>query len=67
MLNKVYHFIWGGIPQRLRRALANGWAIFVDVLVGLANLWVFLLCGSVIWRGVVYYKKRMKLVETAAK
>lgn len=44
--------------QRMSLAFANGWAIFVDLLVGVANLWMFILSGIAIWRVFVYYRKR---------
>jgi len=47
--------------QRLALAFENGWAIFVDMVVGLVNLWMFILAGLAIWRIVVYYRKRMPL------
>jgi hypothetical protein len=47
--------------QRLALAFQNGWAIFVDMVVGLVNLWMFILAGLAIWRMVVYYRKKMPL------
>jgi uncharacterized lipoprotein YajG len=45
--------------QRLALAFENGWAIFVDMVVGLVNLWMFILAGLAIRRIVVYYRKKM--------
>jgi hypothetical protein len=53
--------------QRLTLAFANGWAIFVDVLIGLTNIWMFILAALAAWRGIVYYKKRVRLIDTPAK
>jgi len=35
--------------RRLGMAVENGWGIFVDVIIGIANLWVFILSGLGIW------------------
>jgi hypothetical protein len=48
--------------KRLIMAMANGWNIFVDVIIGIANLWVFILAGGCIWIFIAYYKTR-KLVK----
>jgi predicted small lipoprotein YifL len=50
--------------QRLCMAFGNGWNIFIDVMVGLANLWVFIIAGTVLWRGIVYYKSRSRTINT---
>ena len=44
--------------QRLALSLVSGWSIFVDLFMGLMNLWVFILCGLGIWWAIVVYKKR---------
>jgi hypothetical protein len=49
--------------QRLGLAFANGWAIFMDLLVGLINLWVFILAGIAIWMGYRFYRKRMRVIN----
>ncbi|MDB5136189.1 MAG: hypothetical protein JWP37_2792 [Mucilaginibacter sp.] len=56
-----------GIPlfQRLGLAFANGWNVFIDVLIGLVNLWVFILAGLSIWMAYRFYKKRIRLTNTA--
>jgi hypothetical protein len=35
--------------RRLGMAIENGWGIFVDVIIGMANLWVFILAGIGVW------------------
>jgi len=35
--------------NRLRMALENGWGIFVDLIVFIANLWVFIMAGVGVW------------------
>jgi hypothetical protein len=49
--------------QRLGLAFANGWAIFMDLLVGLINLWVFILAAIAIWMGYRFYRKRSHLIN----
>ncbi len=52
--------------QRLALAFENGWSIFVDMVVGLVNLWMFIVAGLAIWRIIVYYRKRMPLPNKPA-
>lgn len=52
--------------QRLGLALADGWSIFVDIVVGLANLWMFILLSLGVWLGVVYYRRKMRTVSKPA-
>ncbi|MFI5140667.1 MAG: DUF4349 domain-containing protein [Sphingobacteriales bacterium] len=35
--------------KRLGMAIENGWEVFVDVVIGIANLWVFILAGLGAW------------------
>jgi hypothetical protein len=35
--------------RRLGLAIENGWGLFVNVIIGLANLWVFILAGVGVW------------------
>jgi len=49
--------------QRLGLAFANGWEIFMDMLVGLINLWVFILAGIAIWMGYRFYRKRTHVIN----
>lgn len=49
--------------QRLTLAFENGWAIFVDVLIGLTNIWMFILAGLVTWRLFAYYRKKIRPVN----
>ncbi len=46
------------IFQRLGLAFYNGWNIFVNVVIGIANLWVFILAGVIIWFCYKAYKKK---------
>jgi hypothetical protein len=51
--------------KRMGMAIENGWGFFVDMIVGLTNLWVFLLTGLAIWYIIIRYrtKKRAVLVK----
>ena len=52
--------------QRLALSLVSGWSIFVDLFMGLMNLWVFILCGLGIWWAIAAYKKRNGTVRVPA-
>ncbi len=47
--------------KRMLLACENGWALCKEVLVGLANLWFFLLCGLGVW-WLVRRRKRSSVV-----
>jgi hypothetical protein len=49
--------------KRMAFALSNGSTLFADFLIGVANLWVFLLVGVLAWITARYYK--IKLITTA--
>lgn len=44
--------------DRLLMALANGWAIFTEIIIGIANLWVLILAGIGLWMLFRLYKKK---------
>lgn len=44
--------------SRLLLALANGWYIFAEIILGLANMWMFLLAGAALWAGYKIYKRK---------
>lgn len=44
--------------NRLLMALSNGWYLFVELILGLANLWVLLLAGAGLWIVFKTYKKK---------
>jgi len=52
--------------RRVGMAIENGWNLFVDVVVGLTNLWVFIGAGFGVWTVVKYYrrKKQVALAKT---
>ena len=46
------------LGTRVGMAFSNGWHYFSAMIVGLLNLWVFLLIGALIWIGIVIYKRK---------
>ncbi|AMR30318.1 hypothetical protein A0256_02245 [Mucilaginibacter sp. PAMC 26640] len=44
--------------KRLLMAVTNGWMIFTELVLGIANLWVFVLIGIGLWMAYKVYKKR---------
>jgi len=52
------------VIKRLGLALANGWFVFMDLVVAMANLWMFILLGIGVWFGVIFYRKRVRLTKT---
>jgi hypothetical protein len=44
--------------SRIWMALANGWQIFASFIVGLVNLWVFILAGFIAWILYRIYKRK---------
>jgi hypothetical protein len=46
------------LGKRIALAFATGWAAFMDVLIVLINLWVFVPIGLCVWLGYRYYKKK---------
>ena len=53
------------LSTRLGTSIKNGWAVFVDFMVELANFWVLAPIAGLVWMGVRYYNKRRKTVEVA--
>ena len=45
--------------KRLLLAVGNGWVTFTELLLGLANLWIFVLIGFVLWMGYKAYRKKL--------
>ncbi len=44
--------------QRIGLAFASGWDMFMDLAVGLINLWMFILSAFAVWAAYRYYNKR---------
>ena len=43
--------------KRLGMAFENGWRLFVNIIIGMANIWVFILASVGTWMIVRHYKK----------
>ena len=48
--------------KRLGMAIVNGWLMFTELILGLANLWVFVLIGIGLWMAYRVYRKRFVAV-----
>lgn len=46
------------LSTRVGLAISNGWNFFAAIIIGLLNLWAFVITGLLIWGGVVLYKRR---------
>jgi hypothetical protein len=44
--------------KRLGMAITNGWLIFTELLLGLANVWIFVLIGIGLWMAYKVYRKK---------
>jgi hypothetical protein len=44
--------------SRLIGSFAYGWHIFIELILGLANLWVFILAGINVWILIRFYKRK---------
>jgi hypothetical protein len=44
--------------NRFDMAIEKGWQVFVDVIIAVANLWVFILVGIGLWIIVKYYRNK---------
>jgi len=51
------------LSNRLGASVKNGWSVFVEIMVELANFWVLVPIGGLVWFVVRYYNKRKKTVE----
>jgi hypothetical protein len=49
--------------SRLLMALANGWYMFAEIILGLANMWMFLLAGACLWVGYKMYKRKYPVLK----
>lgn len=46
------------IFKRLGMSIENGWAVFMDVVIVLTNLWIFVPVGFAVWLLIKYYRKK---------
>jgi len=44
--------------KRFTNSLHNGWYLFTQLILGITNLWVFILAGIGVWILVRYYKRK---------
>jgi hypothetical protein len=53
-----------GLPfgKRLGHALENGWSVFLNFVVGVAHLWMFLVALVLGWTGYKMYQKKQVVV-----
>jgi hypothetical protein len=51
------------LATRIGLALSNGWNVFADVVVGLLNLWMFILAIGGVGYVVMYYRRKRKIVK----
>lgn len=51
--------------KRLGFALSNGWSMFMSFLIGVANLWVFIVIGAVLWWVVDKHYRRKPVIPTS--
>ncbi len=49
--------------KRLGMAIVNGWLMFTELILGLANLWVFILAGIGVWMAYRVYRKKFVVVK----
>ena len=50
--------------KRLAMALENGWGLFTDFFIGLANLWVFLVAGAGVFIIIKQFRGKPALVKS---
>jgi hypothetical protein len=48
--------------KRLGACIENGWSIFENVVLGLANLWVFVIAGIIVWLIIRHYRNKRPIV-----
>jgi hypothetical protein len=51
------------LSTRLGMALANGWNFFAQIVIGLLNLWAFIIAGAVIWGGIILYRRKKAAIS----
>ncbi|MBB5397752.1 DUF4349 domain-containing protein [Mucilaginibacter sp. AK015] len=48
---------------RLLQSFANGWYLFTELILGLANLWVLILAGAGVWMCFRVYKRKYPVLK----
>ncbi|MES2279328.1 MAG: DUF4349 domain-containing protein [Bacteroidota bacterium] len=51
------------LSTRLGMAISNGWNFFSQMIIGLVNLWAFIVAGLLIWGGVVWYRRKKAAIR----
>ena len=51
------------VSNRLGTSIKNGWSVFIDIMVELANLWVLVPIAGIVWLAVRHFNKRKKVAE----
>lgn len=46
--------------DRLLMACQNGWSLFIDLVIGLANIWFLILAGLLAWFYIIRHNRRKK-------
>jgi hypothetical protein len=46
------------ISQRFGRSFANGWNVFIEILIGVSNFWVLLPIALIIWLAYRYFTRK---------
>jgi len=46
------------ISQRFRRSFANGWNVFIEILIGVSNFWMLLPIALIIWLAYRYFTRK---------
>lgn len=47
--------------KRISNALSTGWAYFINLIIALMQLWVFIVLSVILWLGYRYYRYAIKL------
>ncbi len=45
--------------NRLAMAFENGWRLFIDAIIGVTNLWLFILAGMGVWFVIKQFKRKV--------
>jgi hypothetical protein len=54
------------LNTRIGLALSKGWFYFAELMVGIINLWVFILAAAAVLYAIAFYKRRKNLPKTIA-
>jgi succinate dehydrogenase hydrophobic anchor subunit len=54
------------LTARINLSLANGWSLFTGMVVGILNLWVFILTAGGVVFLIIIYRRKKKEIKTIA-